>query len=876
MWSAGTRLTISVDLSTFNYTAAIQGGTPWLVEGAVALQCGGERYATNSGKALVGSGATEKISGQDATLGSYQGVERAWRAGSCAELLTTIRYYSELDAFDFLTRVGSGGANGTATSPLSVRQAARLGQSIAINTSTEFPSFVLPPSGSAAGLGFVSWNGDALLGMHQLERPAGPGSGADFGRWTGGLVSGPLLMFANGSSPSTRADALMLGASSAFKVGVLSRSGTRLVAGAQGMIKALPPGYELRFTLAGGAGVGVTAAAYSWGRVLRRSHGAAPTAAKLTLADDVLSRALHYETDGGAAENYCDYWPMCTNASSPQWPCEPMGRTLARLDAYHRSLALNVSLYHLDPFWWSNEPFGGCAGGSSAVNLSASPFHFPAGLAAVGLPTMLIVKFFAAANVYNAPPFDVRFRGLSVGADDAPRFWRARLDELVGAADLRALVWDGLDSVWLSDDARVDNTDEQAAADRAFADAALARGLPIRMDTAAAGDLLASVARGAHTVSRCTADAVPHAWFEANRWVQLGDNSLLLAALGLRPMVDVLWTNATQAADPRWADGGSSRPNMAHDAITAVLSTGPVGFGDLIGATDASLLARTSRADGAILKPAAPALRLERYYTALGGPGAEVWVAPAGPAASADPRTDERANARLDLGAVAAAAAARPSWWCVLATNVDGSSAAGRPVATSELWPAPPDGAAFLVATVERRAADRETGVVGVPPQCEDGQPARSCLALWDASTPLGVGTGAPPSAEVHAFVLFLAAPLLPSGWVLLGELGGAGRRGRYVPASPQRLLMGDADAHDDAALRFGVVGAAAEAVQLTLVAPAIAMATSATTATSTRIGDAEGASPLDGLIVVLHLTLGASGAANVSCVVDACTHVAF
>ena len=53
MWSAGTRLTISVDLSTFNYTAAIQGGTPWLVEGAVALQCGGERYATNSGKALV-------------------------------------------------------------------------------------------------------------------------------------------------------------------------------------------------------------------------------------------------------------------------------------------------------------------------------------------------------------------------------------------------------------------------------------------------------------------------------------------------------------------------------------------------------------------------------------------------------------------------------------------------------------------------------------------------------------------------------------------------------------------------------------------------------------------------------------------------------
>ena len=55
--------------------------------------------------------------------------------------------------------------------------------------------------------------------------------------------------------------------------------------------------------------------------------------------------------------------------------------------------------------------------------------------------------------------------GLSVGAADAAPFWRARLDELVGAANLRALVWDGLDSVWLSDDARVNGTNEQAAAD---------------------------------------------------------------------------------------------------------------------------------------------------------------------------------------------------------------------------------------------------------------------------------------------------------------------------------------------------------------------------------------------------------------------------
>jgi hypothetical protein len=63
-----------------------------------------------------------------------------------------------------------------------------------------------------------------------------------------------------------------------------------------------------------------------------------------------LSRSLHYVSDGGALQNYCDYWPSCMSSTAG---CVPMEQTLEALREYHADLRLNVSLYHLDPFWWS-------------------------------------------------------------------------------------------------------------------------------------------------------------------------------------------------------------------------------------------------------------------------------------------------------------------------------------------------------------------------------------------------------------------------------------------------------------------------------------------------------------------------------------------
>ena len=72
-----------------------------------------------------------------------------------------------------------------------------------------------------------------------------------------------------------------------------------------------------------------------------------------------------------------------------------------------------------------------------------------------------------------------------------------------------------------------------------------------------------------------------------------------------------------------------------------------MGFGDLLNATDAALLRRATRADGVLLKPAFPIMRLDRWYTTIGG--AEIWGAVTGPAASVDARADARANSKARL-----------------------------------------------------------------------------------------------------------------------------------------------------------------------------------------------------------------------------------
>lgn len=338
-----------------------------------------------------------------------------------------------------------------------------------------------------APFGVLTWEGSSLSGMYQfLPQPA------DMTQWNGGLTGGPIALFDAPVDKNTPLTSVVLGPLDHFTTVVLSRVGPRMIGGVQGMVTQIEPNYTARIALTARV-EGLTSGIMAFGSLLQRLHGTHDT--KLRLDADPLSRQLHYVTDGGSLLNYCDYWPSC--AKEPAG-CTPQGRTLQAVHAYHRRLGLNVSVYHVDPYWFSHEANGGCGEGACAVNMSASPFHFPDGLASLGINMMLFVQCFVEPNVYNA---EYTFVGQSVSAEDSARFFSDRFREFTSAGSVcSALTLDGVDKVHFSHMGRLNSTTMQEVYDKGLADAALAHGFPIRVDQESPSDILASVLFGARTV----------------------------------------------------------------------------------------------------------------------------------------------------------------------------------------------------------------------------------------------------------------------------------------------------------------------------------------------------------------------------------------
>ena len=108
-------------------------------------------------------------------------------------------------------------------------------------------------------------------------------------------------------------------------------------------------------------------------------------------------------------------------------------------------------------------------------------------------------------------------------------------------------------------------------------------------------------------------------------------------------------------------------------------------------------------------------------------------------------------------------------------------------------------------------------------------------------------------------FTALAAAPVPHSGWVLLGDLS------KYVPCSPQRFVAPsrdpvranaprETDFTSGAELEFNVIGSQGEVVPVTLIAPS------------------SSGNVLEGIVVVLNVTIGQQRSAVVSCAAGRCT----
>lgn len=292
-------VTVSVDTTSFGYTAFLGGGSgcSGFANGSVGFRCGGVHYTQGTtlpgGANLVLSGAPREGSGVD-SLGTFDSITADWQGGSSAACAvhTEIRYYPTTASFVFVADFSEDGVAGTnATALLSDQPVKNGGPSGDPGLSTAFP--IWPTGTMGTECVYYSYEGNSLGNNWR--------AGA-LSTWSGGLQAGPLLLYAANStelhppamliSPLTHAKAMIgsPGDKDAPSVGF----------GVQGYVEELTPSFTSAVILVGRTGIAATQMA--WGEAVRRNAGTD----RLTLDKDILNSKVTYWTDNGAcAQNCC-------------------------------------------------------------------------------------------------------------------------------------------------------------------------------------------------------------------------------------------------------------------------------------------------------------------------------------------------------------------------------------------------------------------------------------------------------------------------------------------------------------------------------------------------------------------------------------------
>lgn len=123
----------------------------------------------------------------------------------------------------------------------------------------------------------------------------------------------------------------------------------------------------------------------------------------------------------------------------------------------------------------------------------------------------------------------------------------------------------------------------------------------------------------------CTAIAPHPPPFAGDSW-DIGTSSLIVWAAGGRPSKDTFWT--TNNGNQSTTRGGCDKTGCPPDHSTAgaelhtmltLLSTGPMGFSDAPGETDATLLARACDSNGTLLQPSRPLTSVDSTFDTTPG-----------------------------------------------------------------------------------------------------------------------------------------------------------------------------------------------------------------------------------------------------------------
>ena len=811
------------------------------------------------------------VSGSDLG-GAFYGLEVAWAGAQGAarlELVTTFQCYSSgLLGFTSAWPSGAAATNGT----LPPAQGSPI---------VHFPSF----SASGALGDELRWlHVDGIWTLNEVW-----GTGASRGL---GLTDAPLTLF-NASAPG---DTLILSALDNFRatrIGVVAdpsppSSGApappaRLVAGLYSTITSVPPGHASRVVLAPGA-AGVSATTLAWGALLQAAYATT----RLPTSRDVLNGKLSYWSDNGATL-FQSFWDKHCPTRNCSAASDPSGinaeNTFMALKAYHTAQRIPVHLYQLDTWWFPQGADRQPGGTLDCAEWVPREDLFPHGLPYLtqqgegGIPLLLYSWGFvppSKGNTMTNFTWITSYDGKEamVALNETYLFYSMIRDRFLAynGTSFEEDNTNGWGVFWPETQVGVNASSQWW---QGFATPWCEAGIPVQACESSASDVLESLRYGCVTSSRDTIDDVPGAGGNSNplvpgggsasfflhRW-RVGQDRLLLGALAVRPFFDNVWSTMWQNAST-WAGFAEYYVELAW--ILSVLSGGAVGFGDMPGNSNRTLIMTSCRDDGVLLGASLPSFYLDDVYRPAGSvPGLDpatgrVYQAPSfipdSPAGAARRRQASAQAGGFDAWPItgictpaagsacgSGAAGATQPYTTVLAIDIGGAAA----LAPAQLLPALTGGgqvAGYVAAPWAR-------GFAASASACAPGAPAAACLAPFSAAAPLPLYTGVPPHNYTHNFELWSLSPLFASGWAVVGELG------KVVRVSPARFAY---IAGGGGGLEFGVLGAAGEAVTVSVLAPPAAGGSSGS-------GGGGGGGPVAGSMLAVVLSMPGSGALTVTC----------